>query len=119
MSAVEEVLGVDLHNPAMLRARELVENDRRLIDDLVRVRAEKGLSQEDVGRLMGVSQPTVAAFEREDSNPKMSTIRRYAHALGVTVRHEVVFDSSLRTTPPLATTPASVPSRHIGPLARD
>jgi transcriptional regulator with XRE-family HTH domain len=45
---------------------------------------------------MGVTQPSVAAFEREDSNPTLSTIRRYALAVGARISYQVLdaFESS-------------------------
>lgn len=63
--------------------------DERLHSDLLRARQENGQSQQDVATLMGVTQPSVAAFERYDNDPKQSTVRRYANAVGVVVWHAV------------------------------
>ncbi|WP_253259637.1 helix-turn-helix transcriptional regulator [Subtercola boreus] len=57
--------------------------------DLIGLRKKHDLSQETVAGRMGVSQPTVAAFERYDSNPTLSSIRRYALAVGARIRHSV------------------------------
>ncbi|WP_192807309.1 hypothetical protein [Leifsonia xyli] len=35
------------------------------------------------------SQPTVAAFERYEANPTLSTIRHYALAIGAGIKHHV------------------------------
>ena len=66
---------------------ELVEHSARLAqaDDemrwaLIQARKEAGLSQRDVAEMMGVKQPTVAAFESQDNDPRLSTLRRYALA---------------------------------------
>lgn len=93
MASLEEMLGLDPQSPEMIRAEFLVSSDRELLRRLVEVRRKRGLSQGQVGELMGVSQPTVAAFEAHDSNPQLSTIRRYAHAVRALVRHEVESDS--------------------------
>ena len=93
MASLEEMLGLDPQSPEMLRAEFLVSGDRELLRRLVEVRKERGLSQAQVGDLMGVAQPTVAAFEAHDSNPQLSTIRRYAHAVRALIRHEVEADS--------------------------
>lgn len=93
MSTLHELLGLDPTSPEVLRADLLTENDRRLLDDLVRVRKERGLSQSDVAEKLGVKQPTVADFEAYDSNPTLSRIRRYAHAVGALVSHRVELDS--------------------------
>ena len=92
MTTLEQIRGIDPESPRLKRAELLADNDRALLRDLVSIRESKGLSQADVGRSMGISQPSVAAFERYDSNPKLSTIRRYAHAVGAVIRHEVVAD---------------------------
>lgn len=68
-------------------AARLVANDRELLQDLVALRKAKHLTQADVAAQCGVSQPTIAAFERYDSDPKLSTIRRYAWAIGAIVEH--------------------------------
>ena len=72
-----------------LLAEALVESDYQFIQELIASRLQSGLSQEEVGIRMGVSQPSVAAFEAADSNPTMSTIRRYALAVGVHISHEI------------------------------
>jgi DNA-binding XRE family transcriptional regulator len=80
------------------RADSLVTEHRELMQDLVRFRTKHHLTQEVVAERMGVSQPTVAAFERYDSNPKLSTIRRYALAVGARIEHSVVDDCAAHNT---------------------
>ena len=99
MDTLAELLGVDLDSPEMRRAELLAANDRRLLDELVRIRQARGLSQAAVGEIMGVTQPTVAAFEAYDSNPRLSSIRRYAHAVGALVRHQVEADTGQLADP--------------------
>ena len=93
MSTLDELLGLDPTSPEALRADLLAENDQELLDALVRVRRDRGLSQADVAKVMGVKQPTIADFEAHDSNPTLSRIRRYAHAVGALVSHRVELDS--------------------------
>jgi transcriptional regulator with XRE-family HTH domain len=87
MTTIEEFFQADLTNPSQLRAIELAKNDYRFLSELVKIRKDLGLSQQDVADRLGISQPAVAAFERHDADPKMSTIRRYAHAVGILVGH--------------------------------
>ena len=75
---------------------ELVGHSARLAqaDDemrwaLIQARKEAGLSQRDVADMMGVRQPTIAAFESQDDDPRLSTLRRYALAVGASVEHRV------------------------------
>ena len=74
------------------RADLLVDAKDRLLEDLVSLRKEHKLSQQTVAERMGVSQPTVAAFERYDANPTVSSIIRYAMAVNVLLDIKVVDD---------------------------
>lgn len=74
------------------RAEALVESDVALLKSLIMLREKHNLSQAEVAIRMGVTQPTVSSFERYDSNPRLSTIRRYALAVDALVEHSVVDD---------------------------
>lgn len=56
-----------------------------LIDSLVKLRQSMKLTQTQVARRMGVKQPMVSGFETEGSDPRLSTIQRFARALEATV----------------------------------
>jgi transcriptional regulator with XRE-family HTH domain len=71
------------------RADKLVSEHFELLDKLIEIRKAKGLTQETVGIRMGITQPGVASFESDESNPTLSTIRRYALAIGADVEIEV------------------------------
>lgn len=51
---------------------------RAMVRRLAEERARRGLSQADVARRMGVSAPYIAKLERGTSDPRLSTIMRYA-----------------------------------------
>lgn len=70
-------------------AADLAAADERLRYLLVQARKAAGLTQRDVAEALGVRQATVAGFERHDNDPRLSTIRRYALAVGAAVRHDV------------------------------
>ena len=63
------------------------------IDGVVRHLAERrraaGLSQADVAERMRTSQPAVARLEANRGDLRLSTLERYAQALGLTVRFGV------------------------------
>jgi transcriptional regulator with XRE-family HTH domain len=50
---------------------------------VVRHRAERGLSQRDLARVLEMEQPQVARLERGDVNPGMDTLMRVASGLGI------------------------------------
>ncbi|OMG38082.1 helix-turn-helix domain-containing protein [Actinomyces naeslundii] len=74
------------------RADLLIEAKDSLLKQLVDLRTHHGLSQQEVANRMGVSQPTVAAFERYDANPTLSSIARYAMAVEAVLDMKVIDD---------------------------
>ena len=92
MKTRADLFEVDPETPEFLRAKALVREDRRFLRSLVQMRKEQQLSQDDVAERLGITQPTVASFERYDSDPKLSTIRRYAQAVGLLICHRVELD---------------------------
>src|SRR5450830_729752 len=90
--AAEQRFVRDPNTPSRRRAAALVEADEMLHAALIQARHEQGLTQQEVADRMGVTQPTVAGFERYDNDPRLSTVRRYAHAVGVVVAHSVERD---------------------------
>lgn len=78
-----------LQNPEIRAAYEDATQRHRLLDTLVALRKRLGLTQTEVARRMGVKQPMVSEFENEGSDPRLSTIQRYARAVEGTVRWQV------------------------------
>lgn len=81
-------------DPKVIRRRAdlLVQNHRDFMKRLIETRARHHLTQAEVAERMGVSQPTVAAFERYDSNPTLATVRRYALAVDALLDDWVIDD---------------------------
>ena len=62
-------------------------NDAQLIalavlDELVAERRKAGLAQRTVARRMGVPQPVVSRLESGSHSPNLTTLARYAEAIG-------------------------------------
>ncbi|WP_447943430.1 helix-turn-helix transcriptional regulator [Microbacterium aurum] len=79
-------------NLVRTRSKLLARSDRRMRAELVEVRRMNNLTQADVAEMMGVSQQAVQKLERYDADPKLSTLRRYANAVGAIVEHRVTRD---------------------------
>ena len=62
---------------------------RELIEELVRARRESELSQTEIAARMGTSQSAVARLESGDLDARLSTVERYAAALGRSVEWQV------------------------------
>ena len=82
--------GVDGDSDAALPVfpgfREVAESRRRLLGELVSQRRSLGLSQTEVAARMGTSQSAVARLEAVAGDVRLSTLERYADALGHTLR---------------------------------
>lgn len=64
--------------------------NQALLDDLVERRAAAGRSQRQVADRMGTSQSALNRIEAGETDPRLSTIQRFAAALGSTIRWELV-----------------------------
>ncbi|WP_213451442.1 helix-turn-helix domain-containing protein [Rhizomonospora bruguierae] len=68
------------------RHADLDRERRDLLAALVARRRAAGLSQDEVAGRMGTSQPAVARLEAGQVDARMSTVQRYADAIGVRLR---------------------------------
>lgn len=80
------------------RARRLARAESQLKYDLIQARIDRAMSQEDVAAILGVTQATVSRFEDIDNDPKLSTIIRYANAIGANLSLNVEPDDPMPPT---------------------
>jgi transcriptional regulator with XRE-family HTH domain len=101
LNDLDRFLGIDSSNPLDARARALVEADGKLLDELVDMRKSKKLTQAEVAERMEITQGAVARVESGDRDPRLSTLRRYAMAVGALVSHSVDDDEQQVVRSPL------------------
>jgi transcriptional regulator with XRE-family HTH domain len=70
------------HDPVFPGFKEMADRRRALVDELVQRRVAKGLSQTEVAARMGTSQSAVARLEGAGADVRLSTVERYAAAVG-------------------------------------
>jgi transcriptional regulator with XRE-family HTH domain len=70
------------HEPLLPGFKEMAKRRRDLAEELVSRRLALGLSQTEVAARMGTSQSAVARFEAGLSDVRLSTLERYAAAVG-------------------------------------
>lgn len=90
-SAVMHWIDEQLARDHQLRRRvEEMLNEMRIEQDLAALREERGLSQSQLARILGVSQPAIAKIESgRVKNLELRTLVRYAVALGGRVKIEI------------------------------
>lgn len=69
----------------MLEVAHEVDPPYILALNVMRLRRERGLTHEELAHALGVSQSAIGRLEAGDSNPRLITLSRIAHALGVTL----------------------------------
>jgi transcriptional regulator with XRE-family HTH domain len=70
-----------LKDPEFRAEYEALEPEYRLAAALIRLRLAKGLTQEELARLMNTKQESIARLESGSSLPSLSTVKRLADAL--------------------------------------
>lgn len=97
--------------------RRMSAERRRLVADLTAQRRSAGLSQTEVAARMGTSQSAVARLETGDADVRVSTLERYAAAIGSQVAWLARAQPGVAPDPagPDLTTPEPVGPGSIGP----
>lgn len=70
--------------PGVKKAYEDLANEFEFIDEVLRARAEAGLTQAEVAARVGTTQSAIARLEsaQPKHSPSVATLQRYAEALG-------------------------------------
>ncbi len=69
-------------DPSFPQLYESVVRERSLLRLLAEKRKAVGISQRELARRAGTSQPAIARLERGEVDPKLSTLERFAAAIG-------------------------------------
>lgn len=70
-----------LKDPEFRKEYEALEPEHRLASALIRLRLARGLTQEELARLMKTKQESIARMESGNSLPSLTTVRKAAEAL--------------------------------------
>lgn len=85
----EIIEGTTRDSPEFPSMVEAALNSRRLLRELAMEREALGLTQAEVANRMATSQPAVARLEAGETDAKLSTVARYATALGRKIEWKV------------------------------
>ena len=83
--------------PDVRREYDALDEEFRLLDEILKARAESGLTQAQVAKRIGTTQSAVARLESSlgKHSPSISTLKRYASALGYKVQVRLVKERGL------------------------
>lgn len=88
MSTYKELLAQESPEIQYQVAQKIQEIRQELL--LSKLREELNLSQTELARTIGVSQPTLAKMESPENDPRLSTLKRYVTGLGGKVIIDVI-----------------------------
>lgn len=77
-----------------------IDNVSDLVERLIEIRKEKGITQKEVAKYMGVNQSAIARFENMLVIPKANTLFLYADAIGekIDIKTQVIQKHSIVLT---------------------
>jgi transcriptional regulator with XRE-family HTH domain len=70
-----------LKDPEFRKEYDALEPEYKLVSTLIRLRLAKGLTQEQLAKLLNTKQESIARLESGGSLPSLSTIKKVATAL--------------------------------------
>jgi transcriptional regulator with XRE-family HTH domain len=70
-----------MKNPEFVKEYNALEPEYKLAANLIRLRLAKGLTQEDLARMLNTKQESIARLENGGSLPSLSTMKKLAEAL--------------------------------------
>jgi DNA-binding XRE family transcriptional regulator len=79
-------------------AYDALEDEYLLVCELLSARSRAGLTQEDVAASMGTTKSAVSRLEAASHSPSVSTLKKYARAVGCDVEIRLVPASTPRPT---------------------
>ncbi len=90
-----------LARPGVRREYDRLADEFAFLDEILKARAATGLSQAEVAKRIGTTQSAVARLESAGSghSPSITTLQRYASALGCRLQVRLVKERETTATP--------------------
>lgn len=81
----EEYHEEQMQDPEFAAAYLALEPEFQVAREVIRLRLERGLSQEELAKKAGTAQPNISRLERATINPSLQFLRKVADALGAEI----------------------------------
>jgi transcriptional regulator with XRE-family HTH domain len=100
-----------LARPGVKKAYDELDDEFAFLDEVLKARAEAGLTQAEVAARIGTTQSAVARLESAESrhSPSIATLQRYAKALGYKLQIRLVKTTRLAPRSEGRTSAATTP----------
>lgn len=91
-SSLKDFRSRALARPEVKKAYEELKEEFAFLDEVLRARADSGLTQAEIARRIGTTQSAVARLESGSSkhSPSVATLQKYARAVGCRVEIKLV-----------------------------
>ena len=74
-----------LKDPEVKKAYAAMGPEFEIISAMIDIRNQKGLTQQDLSELSGITQADISRIERGDRNPGIRTVQKLANAMGFSI----------------------------------
>ena len=71
-----------LQNPEFKQAYEELEVEYAIMNEMLKLRGEAGISQSQLSQKTGITQPDISKLENGKANPSIATLKKVARAFG-------------------------------------
>ena len=101
--------------PGVKKAYNDLREEFAFLDEVLKARAQSGLSQSDVAARLGTTQSAIARLESAATkhSPSIATLSRYANALGYKLEIRLVKRKRRSTTPSAKRAPKTSARRSV------
>ena len=82
---VKDTLNELMKDPEFKQEWEDMEPEYQIIRAMIEARNEKGLTQQELSAITGITQGDISKLENGTANPSLRTLRRLAEGLGKTL----------------------------------
>lgn len=90
MKTFNNYLKEQLKDPEIKAEWDRLEPEFQIVRALIRIRAEKNISQKQLSELTGINQADISRIENGNANPSLRTLQRLADGLGMKLKVEFV-----------------------------
>lgn len=80
---VQALLNEELKDEKFKSSYEQIKKEYELIEQIVKIRKQKKISQVELAKKASVSQQAISRLEREKHMPKIDTLMKIVHGLGL------------------------------------